>query len=1326
MPRKRRLRAAGATPANSRRGNDDLVASFCTLGSRFIVDSSPVGSSSRYNNPRSSIHIPSRTRNSNRRRKSFAALTDNARQGELKVFFQTLRELRQENVKGSLTCRNPSEHPSSDDEDVSGSLQSSSGDRLLDRMESRPSDGQSDEPSEDGMLRLSFLPKRTAEDPSLTIPKLPLFGSASESRHNNSYYLSGPVYKEETVEQAIDLFVAKQPNRVSSNNAAYSRKSSSPPARQASNALIIDGLRRTATFKRSSPAICTPSYKQNRRKWCDSTDSGCDNTPAGARSLGTPFARRPYSPPCRFRNKVIDNISPSSSDSSLENNSTRSSQLLQLFSLRSSSSSIMSGGSPESAAMLSDCLFTIDEDIKQEEFVKEQSPASSDLIAGQEPFLTARESSGVDNTPAGENVRCINAMGNPIVWGALAGDSPRRVAVGTATDSSPRRIIFGTSMGDSPRRVIFGTAMDSSPRKMIFSTPMGDSPRRVMFGTTTDNSPRRFAVGTTAALNRSPRRVALGTAVDISPRRVVFGSPTDNSPRMAIGTSDSPRVALDNHPMAIPMATTTRTPTATTIIDSTPGPYIDDSLDGLLSPECPMPHKRRVSLIDTFEQDFPKPLKKLNPNGRRRRQISVILRSKPLVTSVLRSCFFLCLDQKKVDPVLPQSKTVAFGDVVVNKVERKRVRPIHDVKFSLPGEPGSPIDNVQEQNLLDQEECFWTPQLLEHIKNECSILVPQSKDLQRSLYLLVRSLDVACWSQEVNNEEVIIHRATIEAQTKLLNKTDEETDGPELSDLLQTIVSEKLKSVLQQIERVVNVAWSPLQLINMSKLLFTNLEDTSSDTASSPSSYYRKESFGTTYSGGGSPSAVRHQTSFNTSSPSNYSICRGFTEEDLIRQSMLHTVDGVYVYRIDDFSEFYLMGPTLGEGGEGTVALCLPRQVADLLKLDPTDLDLDAMRKKRREQLIKKVKPAARLTFNGLGLDDYDDYDDDDDDDYNYYSENNEEITRITPILQFRPELREFAFAVKITIKNDETAKKMCQMAPALAKLRHPNVLAHRALYEDDYSFYHVMDLADGPELLDYLSRSADVSQEQCRELAKQLLSALEYIHRQGLIHRDVKPENFVCRHPLDLDGEDPIGVSPSGSTRKCVTFTQAAEELGTVPNILLLDFGLACYKNEASMTEPNGTSAYMAPELLKDVRPPYHYDEKVDIWAAGVLLCMMLTGTAPFGDEGPPDEPIKVTEGPEWSHVPLEAKELVNHLLAYDPDERWSAEQALSHPWFMDSPMSGSSSYSSDDESSSIEESSCWEESSTKRQHVLPGTVHVKWKLLYDATIKRRNKIIH
>ena len=151
-------------------------------------------------------------------------------------------------------------------------------------------------------------------------------------------------------------------------------------------------------------------------------------------------------------------------------------------------------------------------------------------------------------------------------------------------------------------------------------------------------------------------------------------------------------------------------------------------------------------------------------------------------------------------------------------------------------------------------------------------------------------------------------------------------------------------------------------------------------------------------------------------------------------------------------------------------------------------------------------------------------------------------------------------------------------------KLNHPNILGIKEVYEDMKTISIVMEYCESGDLFDFIMNSPQKRLDDFNtiDLLIQILSSLDYLHNVlKICHRDLKPENFL--------------ISINEQNR---------------PILKLIDFGLATYICRGEkMKGKIGTTMYMAPEILKN-EP---FNEKIDVWSAGIILFNMMTGCEPF-----------------------------------------------------------------------------------------------------------------
>ena len=211
-----------------------------------------------------------------------------------------------------------------------------------------------------------------------------------------------------------------------------------------------------------------------------------------------------------------------------------------------------------------------------------------------------------------------------------------------------------------------------------------------------------------------------------------------------------------------------------------------------------------------------------------------------------------------------------------------------------------------------------------------------------------------------------------------------------------------------------------------------------------------------------------------------------------------------------------------------------------------------------------------------------------------------------------------------------------------LKKLSHPNIVKIYEFYMSKSHYYIITEYCKDGELFSYIKNK--YSESQLAVLFYQVFSGLWYLHDNKILHRDIKLENIM----ISKKEED----------------NTTGEELFWVK---IIDFGTAkIFEKNKKEKDVVGSSYYIAPEVLQQ-----NYNEKCDTWSVGVILYMMLVGRAPF--DGKDDEEIimKINsadynskESRLMKHSP-EVRDLVSKLLQKDTNQRYSAKEALNHPWF-------------------------------------------------------------
>ncbi|KAL3499280.1 hypothetical protein ACH5RR_038373 [Cinchona calisaya] len=200
----------------------------------------------------------------------------------------------------------------------------------------------------------------------------------------------------------------------------------------------------------------------------------------------------------------------------------------------------------------------------------------------------------------------------------------------------------------------------------------------------------------------------------------------------------------------------------------------------------------------------------------------------------------------------------------------------------------------------------------------------------------------------------------------------------------------------------------------------------------------------------------------------------------------------------------------------------------------------------------------------------------------------------------------------------------------------HRNIVELKGAFEDRHNVNLIMELCAGGELFDRIITKGHYSERAAAALCRQMVTVVHYCHSMGVMHRDLKPENFLF---LSSDENSPLKAT---------------------------DFGLSVFfKPGDEFKDLVGSAYYVAPEVLRR-----NYGAEADIWSAGVILYILLSGVPPFWGENEQGIFDAILRGhldfssEPWPSISSSAKDLVKKMLRADPKERLSAVEVLNHPW--------------------------------------------------------------
>ncbi|OAD00960.1 hypothetical protein MUCCIDRAFT_43377 [Mucor lusitanicus CBS 277.49] len=203
--------------------------------------------------------------------------------------------------------------------------------------------------------------------------------------------------------------------------------------------------------------------------------------------------------------------------------------------------------------------------------------------------------------------------------------------------------------------------------------------------------------------------------------------------------------------------------------------------------------------------------------------------------------------------------------------------------------------------------------------------------------------------------------------------------------------------------------------------------------------------------------------------------------------------------------------------------------------------------------------------------------------------------------------------------------------ASIMLLLDHPFIARLDEMVLVDNFYYLFMEYVDGGQLLDYIISHGKLKERQARQFARQIASALDYCHRNSIVHRDLKVENIL--------------ISRSGT-------------------IKIIDFGLSnVFSPQSHLSTFCGSLYFAAPELL-DGR--MYTGPEVDVWSFGVVLYVLVVGQVPFDDPSMAGMHAKVKQGHvEYpGHLSSDCKGLLQRMLVTHRKQRATMSEVIVHPW--------------------------------------------------------------
>ncbi|XP_034403775.1 serine/threonine-protein kinase SIK3 homolog isoform X5 [Cyclopterus lumpus] len=224
--------------------------------------------------------------------------------------------------------------------------------------------------------------------------------------------------------------------------------------------------------------------------------------------------------------------------------------------------------------------------------------------------------------------------------------------------------------------------------------------------------------------------------------------------------------------------------------------------------------------------------------------------------------------------------------------------------------------------------------------------------------------------------------------------------------------------------------------------------------------------------------------------------------------------------------------------------------------------------------------------------------------------------------------------AIKIVDKtqlDDENLKKIFREVQIMKLLKHPHIIRLYQVMETERMIYLVTEYASGGEIFDHLVAHGRMAEKDARKKFKQIVAAVHFCHCRNIVHRDLKAENLLLDHNL---------------------------------NIKIADFGFSNLFSRGQLLKTwCGSPPYAAPELFEGKE----YDgPKVDIWSLGVVLYVLVCGALPFDGSTLQNLRARVLSGK--FRIPFfmstDCEYLIRHMLVLEPSRRLTMEQINKNKW--------------------------------------------------------------
>ncbi|KAL0585416.1 hypothetical protein ABG067_004766 [Albugo candida] len=225
----------------------------------------------------------------------------------------------------------------------------------------------------------------------------------------------------------------------------------------------------------------------------------------------------------------------------------------------------------------------------------------------------------------------------------------------------------------------------------------------------------------------------------------------------------------------------------------------------------------------------------------------------------------------------------------------------------------------------------------------------------------------------------------------------------------------------------------------------------------------------------------------------------------------------------------------------------------------------------------------------------------------------------------------------------------------------HKGIVQLIDLFETAEHLFIVMERCQ-QELFEYLDQQGQLVEETTRNLVRNLLSSVSYLHENAIVHRDIKPENIL----ISADNVTEIKLSDFGIARK-LDATNGMLSLTPYDSLTEVTSIGRPSSNSVQVVQNRlgrahtkcGTRDYVAPEVMSGKG----YGTEADMWSVGIVTYVLLSGCAPVFLPSSAGSSLRFTED-IWSKITPKAKDFIERATIRNPEDRMTASDALQHCW--------------------------------------------------------------